>query len=159
MSQEELYREIILDHARRPRNSGALPPPACRIVADNPLCGDELTLYLRCEKSPSGESTVADCKFEAQACAICVASASLMTTKVKGLTRQDAEKVADLFQGMLRLGPDEPLNEEMKSLGDLAVLEGVRKFPLRVKCATLPWHALAGALREAGEEAAQSATE
>jgi nitrogen fixation NifU-like protein len=148
MSQEELYKEIILDHATHPRNSGALPPPARKIEADNPLCGDELSLYLVCASTSGGEPTIQNCKFEAQACAICVASASILTTKVKGKTLSAAENLAQVFQNVLRQPADEPIGEAARELGDLGVLEGVRKFPLRVKCATLPWHALTEGIRQ-----------
>lgn len=141
MNQQELYQEIIIDHATHPRNSGALPPPALQIEADNPLCGDELSLYLVCESIKEGEKTIHNCKFVAQACAICVASASLLTVKIKGKTLSAAEDFGQAFQKFLT-EPDEPIEEVTQGLGDLSALKGVRRFPMRVKCATLAWHAL-----------------
>jgi nitrogen fixation protein NifU and related proteins len=148
MNSEELYREIILDHAKRPRNFGDPGDANVRIEAENPLCGDELTLFLKCTDSSPG-SKIEKVAFTGQACAICTASASLLTLKTKGRTLDEAEKFSGVFQEMLRRRPEEPVGDVCPILGDLSLLEGVRKFPMRVKCATMPWHALDAALREA----------
>ncbi len=134
----DLYREVLLDHSKRPRNKGSLGvPPASRGEGNNPLCGDEVTVYVLLEGD-----TVADVRFEGRGCAICMAAASAMTEKIKGLSRERALEVFDEFHEVL-IGEREPSGAR---LGDLAAFEGVRRFPMRVKCATLPWHALKQAL-------------
>jgi nitrogen fixation NifU-like protein len=139
---DDLYRELLLDHSKRPRNRGTLEtPPAHEGVGDNPLCGDKVTVYALVE-----DGRVVDVRFEGDGCAICIASASAMTERVKGLPLDDAIALFDRFHDVLtgRLEPD------AGELGDLAAFEGVRRFPMRVKCATLPWHALREALRPEG---------
>jgi len=148
MNSEELYREIILDHAKRPRNFGDPGDASVRIEAENPLCGDEITLFLKCN-SRDHDTAIEKVAFAGQACAICTASASLLTLKIKGKIFQDAERLSATFQEMLRRKPDAPVDDVCPALGDLSLLEGVRKFPMRIKCATMPWHALDAALREA----------
>jgi nitrogen fixation NifU-like protein len=137
MELNELYRDVILDHNRRPRNFGALEPADLSMEGFNPLCGDRLTLRLKL----AGQ-TIEDIRFEGQGCAISTASASLMTEAVKGKTRTEAlalfERVHDL------LTEDAASADE---LGKLAALSGVREFPSRVKCASLCWHTLASALQ------------
>ncbi|HWP03944.1 MAG TPA: SUF system NifU family Fe-S cluster assembly protein [Gemmatimonadaceae bacterium] len=135
---DALYEEVILDHNRSPRNWGELPGATNRIEGRNPLCGDELTLWLRMDSD-----RIADIRFVGQGCAISRASASLMTQAVKGKTRAEAEEMANRFQALLTAGLSP---EEAQRLGSLKALAGVRRFPMRVKCATLPWHALRGAL-------------
>ena len=141
MDFEELYREVILDHARRPRNFGEFPEADCHIHGDNPLCGDEVTLHVKF----APDSSIEKAQFTGNGCSICMASASLMTQKIKRQSRSEAASLWDRFHHMLTAdidpGPDE-------SLGDLLALHGVRKFPMRVKCATLPWQALKQALAE-----------
>lgn len=137
MEIDELYQSIILDHARRPRNFGELPPPAIKSEGYNPSCGDQVTLYLL--KGPDG--TIKEIRFTGQACAICMASASLMTTQVKGKSVQAALELERAFVRLLT-GDQDPGQQ----LGNLQALAGVKRFPQRLKCATLGWHALEEAL-------------
>ena len=142
MSSEALYQELILEHNRKPRNFREMENADRKIEGRNPLCGDALTLWVKMD----GES-IADVSFKGQGCAISKASASLMTTAVKGKTRAEAEHLFDKFHDLV-LGR---LPEgEQASLGSLRALGGVSRFPLRVKCASLAWHALRAAL-ELGE--------
>jgi nitrogen fixation protein NifU and related proteins len=143
----ELYQDVILDHGKRPRNRGALAAANRRAEGDNPLCGDRLTLTLEV-----ADGRVADAAFEGSGCAISVASASLMTDSVKGLPLAEAEA---LFHRFHRLLTDDGTAAagDLEALGKLAVFSGVRDYPIRVKCATLPWHTLMAALA-AGEAAA-----
>jgi nitrogen fixation NifU-like protein len=136
---EELYREVILEHARRPRNLGDLPDADRHVHGDNPLCGDEVTVHVKF----AANGDIAEIAFNGNACSICMASASLMTQKVKRRTRAEAGSLWQRFHDMLIAQP-EPEPDE--TLGDLLALRGVRKFPMRVKCATLPWQALKEAL-------------
>ncbi|MGA2708975.1 MAG: Fe-S cluster assembly sulfur transfer protein SufU [Steroidobacteraceae bacterium] len=140
MQLSDLYRDVILDHNRQPRNFGDLNSPDATIEGYNPLCGDRLTLRLKLDGD-----RITDIRFEGQGCAISTASASLMTEAVKGKTRSEAMA---LFERIHRLLTDDaaPVDEE---LGKLAALSGVREFPARVKCASLCWHTLASALRSA----------
>ena len=137
MEIDELYQTIILDHAKRPRNFGELPPPAVKGEGYNPSCGDEVTVFVN--ESPGG--TIYQVRFTGQACAICMASTSLMTTRVKGKSIAEALGLKRLFIDFLTKEAA-PAN----GLGDLQALGGVKKFPQRLKCATLGWHALEGAL-------------
>jgi nitrogen fixation NifU-like protein len=139
MELQALYEEVILDHNRSPRNWGELPAATNRVEGRNPLCGDELTLWLRLH-----QDRIEDISFVGRGCAISRASASMMTQAVKGKTRGEAEELADRFQAMLTAGL---APEEIGALGSLAAFSGVRRFPMRVKCATLPWHALRSAFR------------
>ena len=136
---EELYQEIILDHSRRPRNFGELPDAAVRVHGDNPSCGDEIHLAIKF----GGDNSLTEIRFTGQSCAICRASASMMTMKLKGKSRSEAE---DFLSAVENLVMSEGLAETSVSLGDLQLLRGVRKFPQRVKCAMLPWRALQQAL-------------
>jgi nitrogen fixation NifU-like protein len=137
MHLTDLYRDVILDHNRRPRNFGPLDAATATIEGFNPLCGDRLTLRLRLDGQQIGEI-----RFEGEGCAISTASASLMTEAVKGKSRDEA---LALFERVHRLLTDDaaPVDED---LGKLAALSGVREFPARVKCASLCWHTLASAL-------------
>lgn len=144
---EALYQEIILEHHRYPRNFGRLAHPTHEAHGYNPLCGDEIHLTLEVQ-----ESTVKDIKFEGKSCAICRASASVMTTVVKG---QPLEEVDKLYQGFHELLTQEeaPAFMSLAPLmrDKLGAFASVRNFPMRVKCATLPWHTLHTALyKEAG---------
>ena len=142
---EELYQEVILDHSRRPRNFGELADAAVRVHGDNPACGDEIHLAVKFD----GDGGLADIKFTGRGCAISQASASLMTMKVKGKSRAEV-------LGLLRAFHDLVTNEASeapKTLGDLRVMSGVRKFPLRVKCAMLAWRAVEQALEQRAGEA------
>jgi nitrogen fixation protein NifU and related proteins len=142
---EDLYREIILDHYRNPRNKGELAsPPAVRAEGFNPLCGDEIVVYLDLD----GE-TITDVKIGGQGCSISQSSASMMSSAIKGKTVAEAAGLIHSFKGMMSLhehgldgdddanGDDEPVD-----LGDLEALRGVVKFPVRIKCATLAWNTL-----------------
>ncbi len=142
---EELYQEVILDHSRRPRNFGDLPDAAVRVHGDNPACGDEI--HLGVKFGSGGE--LREIKFSGHGCAISQASASLMTIKLKGKSRVEAE-------GMLRAFHDLVTDEKAEapqSLGDLRLMKGVRNFPQRVKCAMLAWRAVEQALRQNAGEA------
>src|SRR5258708_1911180 len=136
MDFDELYQAIILDHSKRPRNRGTLSPPATHGSGYNPACGDEVTVFVR-QTTERGIEQVA---FESQACAICTASTSLMTTQVKGKTREQALALQRRFIDFLTTDAPED------GLGNLQALGGVKKFPQRLKCATLGWHALEFAL-------------
>lgn len=138
----ELYQEIILDHNRRPRNHGRLPEANREAEGHNPLCGDQVTVTLVTE-----DGLVKDVAFEGQGCAISTASASLMTEAIKGHTLEEVERIFREFQAMVT-ETGEP--QDHSSLGELEVLAGVREHPVRIKCATLPWHTLHAAL--SGEE-------
>jgi nitrogen fixation NifU-like protein len=149
---EELYQEIILDHSRRPRNFGELEDATVRVHGDNPACGDEI--HLSAQFGPKGE--LQEIKFTGHGCAISQASASLMTTKLKGRTRAEAKTLVGVFHDLVMGEDDQP----SPSLGDLQVMRGVRKFPQRVKCAMLPWRALEQALRQgAGESIVSTETD
>ena len=141
----ELYQEVILDHNKVPRNYGELAAADHRAEGNNPLCGDRLTVYLVLE---SGH--IVDIGFSGQGCAISTASASLMTEAVKGKTVDEASTLFEGFREMLTGDPSVPA-EASHELGKLAVFSGVREFPIRVKCATLPWHTLRAALRGSGD--------
>ena len=134
----ELYQEVILDHNRRPRNRGRIAEPTGQAEGHNPLCGDQVTVTLVAEGG-----RVVDILFEGQGCAISTASASLMTEAVKGKTIEEAEAIFREFQDMVT-SPGDPT--EHPDLGDLQVLAGVKEYPVRIKCATLPWHTLHAAL-------------
>ncbi|MBS0366178.1 MAG: SUF system NifU family Fe-S cluster assembly protein [Proteobacteria bacterium] len=138
MDLKDLYRDVILDHNRQPRNFGRLQPADAQAEGHNPLCGDRLTVFLRLD----GER-VADIRFEGKGCAISTASASLMTEAVRGRDRAAIRRLFDDVHGLLT-GSGEHAAE--LALGKLAALGGVREFPARVKCASLCWHTLNAAL-------------
>jgi len=149
---EELYQEVILDHSRRPRNFGNLPDAAVRVHGDNPACGDEIHLGVKF----GTDGGLQDIKFTGHGCAISQASASLMTAKLKGKSRAEAML---MFRAFHDLVTDETA-EAPKMLGDLRLLQGVRKFPQRVKCAMLAWRAVEQALQQsAGESTISTETE
>ena len=137
MELNDLYRDVILDHNRKPRNFGPLEPADASIEGFNPMCGDRLTVRLQM----TGDN-IADIRFEGQGCAISTASASLMTEAVKGKSRGEALALFDRVHHLLT--DDAASGDE---LGKLAALSGVREFPARVKCASLCWHTLASALK------------
>jgi len=138
MELDELYQTIILDHAKRPRNFGELPPPATKGEGYNPACGDEVSVYV----SQKQDGTIEQVQFTGQACAICMASTSLMTTQIKGKTTAEALTLQQAFIDLLT----KDIEPKIK-LGNLQALAGVKKFPQRLKCATLGWHALESALK------------
>ena len=135
----QLYQEVILDHNRKPRNWGSLPDATHQAEGVNPLCGDRLQLGVKV----SGDALEA-IAFEGESCAICKASASMMTTAVKGKPRADAERLISEFRDMATGKLD--LDSGKHHLGRLTVFSGVRDLPTRVKCAILPWHTLHAAL-------------
>jgi nitrogen fixation protein NifU and related proteins len=135
----ELYQQVILDHNKKPRNFRKLEHANRSAEGYNPLCGDHLTIYLDVE----GDA-VKEIAFEGSGCAISKAAASMMTQAVKGKSREQAEELFTEFHSMVTGELDEE-NEENK-LGNLKIFAGVREFPVRVKCATLPWHTLHAAL-------------
>jgi nitrogen fixation NifU-like protein len=135
---QELYREVILDHNRHPRNFGELDDADRVVEGVNPLCGDKMTLYVKLEGD-----TVEDVRFRGTGCAISVASSSLMTERVKGKTVQESMRLFDQIHAMLTAGGG---SEPPENLEKLAALAGVREYPTRVKCAALAWHALKAAL-------------
>ena len=139
-----LYQSLILDHNRRPRNFGELAGANRRQEGRNPLCGDQLTVWLRVDGD-----TVADVSFVGTGCAISKASASLMTTVVKGKTREEAERLFARFHDLVTGKLD--VAAERESLGRLAAFAGVSRFPARVKCASLSWHAMHAALHQSSE--------
>jgi nitrogen fixation NifU-like protein len=145
---EELYQAVILDHSRRPRNFGDLPDAAVRVHGDNPSCGDEIHLAVKFDEA----GALQDLKFTGHGCAISQASASLMTMKLKGKGRAEAGLLLHQFEGLVTAEKE----EGAKSLGDLGLFRGVRKFPQRVKCALLPWRALQQALAQGEGEASVS---
>ncbi|MBI3149264.1 MAG: SUF system NifU family Fe-S cluster assembly protein [Betaproteobacteria bacterium] len=140
----ELYQEVIFDHNRHPRNFGVLEHPTKVAHGHNPLCGDQLTLYLTVR-----DGVVVEVSFQGQGCAISTASASLMTEAVKGKPLAEVEQLFAAFHTMLTEDPTEPRSD----LGKLEVFEGVREYPARVKCATLAWHTLHNAVLGTDETA------
>jgi nitrogen fixation NifU-like protein len=155
---EDLYREIILDHYRNPRNRGELPvPPARRVEGFNPLCGDEIVVYLDVE-----DGKVTDVRIGGQGCSISQSSASMMSAAVKGKSVAEARQLIRAFKAMMSIHEQrldgtesEPASPDPDvKLGDLEALQGVVKFPVRIKCATLSWNTLAQGLDEAEAEPA-----
>jgi nitrogen fixation NifU-like protein len=139
MSLDELYKEVILDHYRTPRNRGRLDPHDVKLERNNPLCGDELELYLKFD----GDD-LQGIAFEGKGCSISMASASMMTEKVKGLNVKQARAVAESIKRMMAGEEQGDVNE----LGDLVSLKGVVKYPVRIKCALLGWNTLLEGLDE-----------
>ncbi len=140
----ELYQEVILDHNKKPRNCRKIEEPTCHLEGYNPLCGDKCTVYLKLDD----KEVIEDVSFEGSGCAISTASASLMTQSLKGKSKAEAE---NLFQRFHDLVTGKISEDNLDSLGKLAVFAGVRDFPARVKCATLAWHTFHSAL-EGNEE-------
>jgi nitrogen fixation NifU-like protein len=149
MELNELYRDVILDHNRQPRNFGGLEPADASVEGFNPMCGDRLTVRLNL----AGDK-ISDIRFEGQGCAISTASASLMTEAVKGKTRAEALQLFDRVHQLLTDDAAPPADE----LGKLAALSGVREYPARVKCASLCWHTLASALRSTDPQSLPAVT-
>lgn len=138
-SERALYEQVILDHNKNPRNFREIAEPDRELKGYNPLCGDQFTIYVKFD----GE-VISDVAFKGSGCAISKSSASLMTTELKGKTRAEALEIFNRFHHMITSAPDVPLDED--ALGKLRVFSGVREFPVRIKCATLAWHAMAAAL-------------
>ncbi len=154
---EDLYREIILDHYRNPRLRGELPvPPAHRVEGFNPLCGDEIVLYLTVDDT----GHLAEVKTAGQGCSISQSSASMMATAVAGCTVEEVRALTRAFKALMSIhesklerdgsGTDTPTPDPEVDLGDLAAHQGVVRFPVRIKCATLSWNALTQGLDELG---------
>jgi nitrogen fixation NifU-like protein len=135
----DLYQEVILDHTKHPRNKGALEHATHRAHGSNPLCGDQLALFLEV-----ADGRVKDARFSGRGCAISTASASLLTEAVKGRSPAEAHELFARFHRAVTAPPDEAI--DVSALGKLAALTGVREFPMRVKCASLAWHTLEAAL-------------
>ncbi len=141
---DDLYREIILDHYRSPRNRGELAPPASHAVGHNPLCGDEIDVYLDVH-----DGIVTDIKVGGQGCSISQSSASMMSQSVKGKSVDEVRALVHKFRSMMSLEEfDEAIAADV-NLGDLEALQGVVKFPVRIKCAVLAWNTLTEALAQA----------
>ncbi|MBC6438864.1 MAG: SUF system NifU family Fe-S cluster assembly protein [Rhodospirillales bacterium] len=136
----ELYQEVILDHGKNPRNFGPLEDCTCQADGDNPLCGDQITVYLKLGHS----GLVDDIAFEGRGCAISMASASMMTEMVQGKSEAEARALFDTFHRLVTGKEDEI--DDPDDLDKLVVLAGVREFPMRIKCATLPWHTMTAAM-------------
>jgi nitrogen fixation NifU-like protein len=145
---EDLYREIILDHYRSPRNRGELPsPPAQRVEGFNPLCGDEIVVYLNIE-----DGVLTDIKLTGQGCSISQASSSMMSSAVKGKSLDQVRDAITSFKQLMTVHAStlqengQPVEADLRALGELAALQGVVKFPVRIKCATLAWNTLSQGL-------------
>ena len=141
---DQLYREVILDHYRNPRGHGLLEAPDAQAEGQNPLCGDEITVYLQVD-----DGVVTDVKVGGQGCSISQSSASMMSQAVKGKSVDDVTALVKKFKGLMSVEEvdDEPAADV--PLGDLEALQGVVKFPVRIKCATLAWNTLTEALAKA----------
>ena len=139
----ELYQEVILDHNRNPRNFAEMPDATHTAEGFNPLCGDRLTIHLKVE-----DDVIEDVGFQGSGCAISKASASVMTTCLKGKTLAEAERFFDRFHRMVT--EEDNSEVDIMELGDMAALSGVSRFPIRVKCATLGWHTFRAALHQKG---------
>lgn len=137
----ELYQQLILDHYRHPRNFRIMEGAHKTAQGYNPLCGDKITVYVRLE-----DDRIEDISFQGSGCAISKASASIMTTTLKGKTRAQAQTIFEAFHAMVTTGELQPHRETK-----LEVLAGVRKYPVRVKCATLAWHTMKNSLQEIDE--------
>lgn len=142
---KELYQQVILDHNKSPRNFGKLEHANHSAEGYNPLCGDKVNIYLEMEKN-----IVKDISFQGSGCAISRASASLMSSIIKGKTREDAEKIFNQFHDLIIGKLDE--EKSFEKFGKLAVFGGVKDFPSRMKCATLPWHTMINALHNNDEK-------
>lgn len=143
----ELYQEVILDHHKHPRNRGALDDATASAEGHNPLCGDNVTVYLKTK-----DGRVQEVSFEGSGCAISTASASMMTEALRNLTLDEVESTFRKFQDLVTASGTPDADEMLEGeLGDLNVLAGVREHPVRIKCATLPWHTMYAALKGAKE--------
>ena len=146
MGLEELYREVILDHYKNPRNKGHLDAPDATAQGVNPLCGDEITIELTLDGD-----VVTDVAVEGQGCSISQSSASMMTEAIKGKTRSEIDDLASRFRAMMSLdeGEDPGLDPDRPGavMGDIESLQGVRQYPVRIKCASLGWNTLLEALQ------------
>ncbi|HNR29767.1 MAG TPA: SUF system NifU family Fe-S cluster assembly protein [Candidatus Hydrogenedentes bacterium] len=135
-----LYEQVILDHNKNPRNFKVIEDADRKIEGFNPLCGDHFTVFLKLDGT-----TISDIGIQGAGCAIAKSSASIMSSILKGKSVDEAKELFDRFHAMVTSAPDAPLDEA--ALGKLAVFSGVREYPIRIKCATLAWHALLAALQ------------
>lgn len=143
-SLDDLYRRVIMDHYQNPRNRGDMEEDTVTVALNNPTCGDRIALHMKIENGK-----VADAKFTGEGCSISLASASMMMDTVKGMSVEDAENMAHIFSEMIQ-GKD--YDDESFDLGDIEALQGVSKFPARIKCATLAWKAMQQGIREESEQ-------
>ena len=150
---QDLYAEVVMDHNRRPRNFKRIDDPDRSAEGFNPLCGDQISLFL----TMNGEDGIDDIGYVAAGCAISKAAASMMSEAVKGRSSEDARKVINNFRLLLTRNVDDDFDYEI--LGDLEILEGVSGYPTRIKCATLPVHTLASALASGGKSESAVSTE
>ena len=150
----ELYQELILDHTKKPRNFGELPGANRRAEGYNPLCGDRGTVYVQLEGD-----RVSDVAYKGAGCSISTASASMMTEVLKGKSRAEAEALFERFHRLITSDPSTAARNAAPELGKLAVFSGVCEFPVRVKCAALPWHTLKAALEGSEEPVSTEASE
>ncbi|NHM32779.1 Fe-S cluster assembly sulfur transfer protein SufU [Neobacillus terrae] len=139
---DTLYRQVIMDHYKNPRNKGVLEDGSLTVNMNNPTCGDRIQLTMKVE-----DGTVADARFEGEGCSISMSSASMMTQAIKGKKVEDAVKLSKIFSDMM-LGKD---YDDTMDLGDIEALQGVSKFPARIKCATLAWKAMEKGFQGEGE--------
>ena len=151
-----LYQEVILEHNKKPRNYGTLAQASHQAVGHNPLCGDHITVALNLELDPECVECIAGIAFQGESCAICKASASMMTVAVKGKTRADAETLTQEFLAMATGKLD---LDTTNHIGRLTVFAGVRDLPTRVKCAILPWHTLHAAFTSAANTSTEGAAD
>lgn len=136
---DTLYRQVIMDHYKNPRNKGILEDDSLTIHMNNPTCGDRIQLTMKVE-----DGKVTDAKFDGEGCSISMSSASMMTQAIKGKSFEDAVKLSKIFSDMMQ---GKEYDDEM-DLGDIEALQGVSKFPARIKCATLPWKAMEKGINE-----------
>ena len=139
---DDLYRDIILDHYRRPRNQGLLPNPDLRSEGFNPFCGDQVVLTI----SLGDDGRISGAGFEGEGCSISQASASMLTGRLGGQTLEEAEALVQTFKGIMQ--GDELTEEQEDAIGDVVALQGVREFPIRIKCALLGWTTLQDAIAD-----------
>jgi nitrogen fixation NifU-like protein len=142
----ELYQEVILDHSKRPRNFREIPAATGRAEGFNPLCGDKATVFLELDGD-----VVKDVSFKGAGCSISTASASMMTEALRGKTRAEAEALFERFHRLVTSDPLQAQPDGAPELGKLAAFSGVSEFPVRVKCASLPWHTFKAALSGVGQ--------
>ena len=141
---QDLYQSIILDHNRRPKNYGSLDGATNRAEGRNPLCGDEVAVELKVQRD-----AIEDVRFTAIGCAVSRAAASIMTQAVKGKSRAEVDRLFTQFHELVT-GRLKPTPQEARTMGEMAAFSGVSRFPVRVKCASMPWHTLQAALRDGG---------
>ncbi|MYL33724.1 SUF system NifU family Fe-S cluster assembly protein [Pontibacillus yanchengensis] len=137
---DQLYRQVIMDHYKNPRNKGSLEGEHLAVDMNNPTCGDRIQLQLKVE-----EGIVEDAKFDGEGCSISLSSASMMTQAIKGKKVEDAVEMSKVFSDIMQ---GKELDKDMEELGDIQALQGVAKFPARIKCATLPWKAMEQGVEE-----------